>query len=201
MTKKNLWIFTFYILLTLVFPAEFIFANLFARDAYVWSYNWNRAVRIIMFFGTFPVYFIYTFLILRRHFPKKTIKALSLFLPYLLSFIIYFFWVDLSLLDFFVLNSLPFFLGINLLYFIGLLVLIVQKTRREPINKIIIKVIGTIIIAGIIFIPVLHSFIIGIKLNLEKGGLVFLFGFLAIVISTAVSHFPILKELYEERKL
>ena len=107
----------------------------------------------------------------------------------------------MGLLDFLVLNCLPFFLGINLLYFGGLLVLIVQNIRGEPFKEIIKIVIGTIIIIGLIFLPVLHSFIIGIKFNLEKGGLVFLLGFFAVVILTSVFHLPILKELYAEGKL
>jgi hypothetical protein len=107
----------------------------------------------------------------------------------------------MGLLDFLVLNSLPFFLGINLLYLGGLLVLIVQNTRGEPFKEIIKKVIGTIIIVGLIFLPVIHSFIVGIKFNLEKGGLWFLLGFFAVIISVAISNFPVLKELYEEGKL
>jgi hypothetical protein len=201
MIKTNLWLFIPYILLALVIPTVVIFISLIVRDTYVWSRNWNTAVKYIMFFVTLPVYLVYTFLILRRHFPKKIIKALFLFFPYLLGFAIYYFLEDRGLLDFLVLNSLPFFLGINLLYLGGLLVLIVKNTRQEPIKEIIKKVIGTIIILGLIFLPVLYLFIVGINFNLEKGGIVFLLGFFAIIISTAVSHFPILKELYEEGKL
>ncbi|MFC2159247.1 hypothetical protein ACFLQS_00820 [Actinomycetota bacterium] len=201
MKKTNLWLFILYVLLALVVPVVVVFVNLMVRDAYVWGHNWNIAVKYLMLFVTLPIYLIYTFLILKRHFPKKIIKALSLFLPYLLSFAIYYFWEDMGLLDFLVLNSLPFFLGISILYFGGLLVLIIQNTRGEPIREIIKKVIGTIIIIGLIFLPVLHSFLIGIKFNLEKGGLLFLIGFFAVVISTAVSHIPVLKELYEEGKL
>jgi len=201
MKKTNLWLFILYVLFALIVPAVVIFANLIVRDAYVWSHNWNTAVKFIMLFLTLPVYLIYTFLILRRHFPKKIIRVLLLFFPYLLSIPIYFFWVDMRLLDFLVLNSLPFFLGINLLYFGGLLVLIIRNTRGEPFREIIKKVTGAIIIIGLIFLPVLHLFLIGIKFNLEKGGLVFLLGFFAVIISTAVSHFPVLKELYKEGKL
>ena len=201
MKKTNLWLFIFYVLLALIVPAVVVFINLIVRDAYVWSHNWNIAVKYIMLFVTLPIYLIYTFLILKRHFPKKITKVLLLFFPYLLSFAIYYFWEDMELLDFLILNCLPFFLGISLLYFGGLLVLIVQNTRGEPLREIIKKVIGTIILIGLIFLPVLHSFLIGIKFNLEKGGLLFLFGFFAVVISTAVSHIPVLKELYAEGKL
>ena len=201
MKKTNLWLFILYVLLTLVVPAVVVFINLIIRDAYVWSHNWNIAVKYIMLFVTLPIYLIYTFLILKRHFPKKIIKALSLFLPYLLSFAIYYFWEDIELLDFLVLNSLPFFLGISILYFGGLLVLIVRNTRGEPFREIIKKVIGTIIIIGLIFLPVIHSFLIGIKFNLETGGLWFLVGFFAVIISVAISNFPVLKELYKEGKL
>lgn len=201
MKKTKFLLFIFYVLLALVVPAVVVFANLIILDDYIWSHNWNTAVKYIMLFVTLPVYLVYTFLILKRHFPKKIIKVLSLFFPYLLSFAIYFFWEDMGLLDFLVLNCLPFFLGINLLYLGGLLVLIVQNTRGEPFKEIIKKVIGTIIIIGLIFLPVLHSFIIGIKFNLEKGGLWFLLGFFAVIISVAISNFPVLKELYEEGKL
>ena len=147
------------------------------------------------------MFLIYTYLILKKHFPKKITKALILFSPYLLSHGIYFFWADTGPLDFLVLNSLPFFLGINMLYLCGLLVLIVQNTRGEPFRGIIKKVIGAIIIIGLIFLPVLHSFLIGMKFNLETGGIICLLGFFAIIISTALSHLPILKELYREGKL
>jgi len=40
------------------------------------------------------------------------------------------------------------------------------------------------------------SFLIRIKFNLEKGGLVFLIGFFVVVILTVAS-LPILKELHE----
>jgi len=201
MKKTKSWLFILYILLALVGPAVVIFANLYVRDAYVWSYSWNGAVRIIMFFVTLPVYLVYTFLILKRHFPKKITKILLLFFPYFLSFVFYFFWSDMGLLDFLILYCLPFFLGINLLYFVGLLVLIFQNTRGEAFREIINKVIGTIIIMGLIFLPVLHSFTFGIKFNLEKGGVVFLIGFFAVIIMTAIAHFPVLKELYREGKL
>ncbi|MFC2145419.1 hypothetical protein ACFLQQ_03725 [Actinomycetota bacterium] len=107
----------------------------------------------------------------------------------------------MKLLDFLVLNSLPFFLGINLLYLGGLMVLIVKNTRGEPLKVIIKKVIGSIIIIGLIFLPVIHSFLIGIKFNLEIGGLWFLVGFFAVIISVAIFNFPVLKQLYKEGKL
>jgi hypothetical protein len=201
MKKTIFWLFIFYVLLALVIPPVVVFVNLINRDAYAWSHNWNIAVRYIMLFVTLPVYLVYTFLILKRHFPKKITKVLSLFFPYLLSFAIYFFWADIELLDFLVLNSLPFFLGINLLYLGGLLVLIVQNTRGDSFKEIIKKIVGTIIIIVLIFLPVIHSFIIGIKFNLEKGGLWFLLGFFAVIISVAISNFPVLKELYKEGKL
>jgi len=201
MKKTNLWLFIFYVLLALVGPAIVVFANLVVRNDYIWSHGWNVAVMYIMLFVTLPIYLVYTFLILKEHFPKKITKVLSLFFPYLLSFAIYFFWEDMGLLDFLVLNCLPFFLGINLLYLGGLMVLIVKNTRGEPYKEIIKKVIGTIVVVGLIFFPVIHSFIVGIKFNLEKGGPVFLIGFFIVIISVAISNFPVLKELYEEGKL
>ena len=118
-SKTSIWIFSFYIILALIMPAAAAAVNLMIRDAYIWSHNWNAAVKIIMFFVTLPIYIIYTFLVLKRLFPRKIMKALLLFFPYILSVLIYSFQEDLGPIDFFILNSLPFFLGINLLYFTG----------------------------------------------------------------------------------
>jgi hypothetical protein len=199
--KAYYWIFSFYIILALIIPTGAVVANLIIRDTYVWSHNWNGAVRIVMFFVTLPIYLIYTFLIIKRHFPKRITRALLLFLPYVFSVIIYYFWSDLKILDFLILNSLPFFLGINSLYFGGLMVLIVKNTIGESFKEIIKRLIGTIIIISLIFFPVVHTLLVGIKFNLEIGGWMLLLGFIFIIITTAISHFPVLKELYKEGRL
>ena len=201
MGKPYLVIFSFYIILALIIPAGAIAANLIIRDAYVWSHNWNGAVKIVMFFVTLPIYLIYTFLIIKRHFPKKIGKVLLLFLPYVFSLTIYYLWSDLDLLDFLILNSLPFFLGINLLYFGGLMVLIVINTIGGSAGDIIKRLIGTIIIISLIFFPVVHTLLVGIKFNLESGGWTLLLGFIFIIVTTAISHFPVLKDLYREGRL
>jgi hypothetical protein len=200
-SKAYYWIFSFYIILALIMPTGAIVTNLIIRDTYVWSHNWNGAVRIVMFFVTLPIYLIYTFLIIKRHFPKRITKALLLFLPYLFSIIIYYFWSDLNILDFLILNSLPFFLGINFLYFGGLMVLIVINTIRESPREIIKRLIGTIIIISLIFFPIVHTLLVGIRFNLEIGGWMLLLGFIFIIFTTAISHFPVLKELYKEGRL
>jgi hypothetical protein len=43
--------------------------------------------------------------------------------------------------------------------------------------------------------------VVGIKLNYEIGGWILLLGFIFILITTATSHFPVLKELYKEGRL
>jgi hypothetical protein len=199
--KAYYWIFSFYIILALIIPTGAVVANLIIRDAYVWSHNWNGAVRIVMFFVTLPIYLIYTFLIIKRHFPKKTARALLLFLPYVFSIIIYYFWSDLSILDFLILNSLPFFLGINFLYLGGLIALIVKNIIGEHCKEIIKKLIGTIVIISLMFFPVVHALLVGIKINLEIGGWILLLGFIFIIFTTTISHFPVLKELYKEGRL
>jgi hypothetical protein len=199
--KAYYWIFSFYIILALIIPTGAVVANLIIRDAYIWSHNWNGAVRIVMFFVTLPIYLIYTFLIIKRHFPKRITRALLLFLPYVFSVIIFYFWSDLKILDFLILNSLPFFLGINSLYFGGLMVLIVKNTVGESFKEIIKRLIGTIIIISLIFFPVVHTLLVAIKFNLEIGGWMLLLGFIFIVITTIISHFPVLKELYKEGRL
>jgi len=201
MSKTSRLIFSFYIILALIMPAAAAAVNLMIRDAYIWSHNWNTAVKIIMLFVTLPIYMIYTFLVLKRLFPGKTMKALLLFFPYILSITIYSFQDDLGLTDFLILNSLPFFLGINLLYFAGLIMLIIKKSRQEPLNEVIKKIAGTIAITGLMFFPVVHTFLSGIRLNMEKGGWIMLLGFIFIIISTGVSHFPFLKQLYKEGRL
>lgn len=81
------------------------------------------------------------------------------------------------------------------------MVLIVKNTIGESFKEIIKRLIGTIIIISLIFFPVVHTLLVAIKFNLEKGGLMLLLGFIFIVITTSISHFPVLKELYKEGRL
>lgn len=132
--------------------------------------NWTKVVRIIFFFMTMPVYLIYARLIIIEIFPHKNRNALLYFIPYVFTFGLYYQHINDNVLYFITLDSLPLFLGINLIFFFGLINLLIINMAGNSISTILGKIVLTIVIMLLYYAPVLFFAIYGHQLNILVSG-------------------------------
>lgn len=127
--------------------------------------SWKAAARVLFIIITMPVYLIYARLIIIEIFPYKNKNALLYFIPYVFTFAFYYQHINDDVLNFIVLDSLPLFLGINLILFFGLIKLIYENSSASDISTILISILLSVIIIGLYYTPVAFLAVYGHHLN------------------------------------
>ncbi|RLD66674.1 MAG: hypothetical protein DRI95_06240 [Bacteroidetes bacterium] len=165
--KLNKILLNTYLVLVWLLPAIGMLVSLFTIEIEPFKdSNWTKVVRIIFFFMTMPVYLIYARLIIIEIFPHKNRNALLYFIPYIFTFAFYYQHINENILYFITLDSLPLFLGINLIFFFGLINLIIKKTVGDSISIILGKIVLTLVIMLLYYAPVIFFAMYGHQLNI-----------------------------------
>ena len=121
--------------------------------------GWMNGGRLAYIFISIPAYFIYARMMIKDYFPKENIKALYLFVPVLITIGLYFINKPDHLLEILISDSLPMYLGLNLLFFLGLFKLIFIDEFSIGL------LIAGIIILFLLFFGAACLFIIGLQLS------------------------------------
>lgn len=196
-----------YIVLVLVIPVIALFASFGVSDNLkVYDTFLGTASRVLYVFVSLPVYAVYANIVIKELFPVSGRKVFYLFIPIIATWLIQIFDKGFTeFWDFLILNSLPLYLGLNLVFVIGLFILIVINAKDESFGAIIGRVIASIIIIILIFAPPVYFFLLGIEMHsvdlvgYEKVRAVAMFIFTILLM--AFFHYKIVIELYERGKL
>lgn len=166
-SKFNKILLNIFLILVWLLPTIGMLVSLFTIDIEPFKdSNWTKVVRIIFFFMTMPVYLIYARLIIIEIFPHKNRTAISYFIPYIFTFAFYYQHINDNILYFITLDSLPLFLGINLIFFFGLINLIIKNTVGDSLPTILGKIVLTIVIMLLYYAPVIFFTLYGHQLNI-----------------------------------
>lgn len=204
--KFNKILLNIFLVLVWLLPAIGMLVSLFTIEIEPFKdSNWTKIVRIIFFFMTMPVYLIYARLIIIEIFPHKTRNALLFFIPYIFTFVFYYKHINDNILYFITLDSLPLFLGINLIFFFGLINLIIQNSVGEKILTVFGKILATIVIMGIYYTPVSFFTMYGHRLNIHVSDteniISNLVKFYFTILLVAFFNIRVVKNLYHAGKL
>ncbi len=164
--------------------------------------GWNEGLRFWFFLGTLPCYAVYAWLLVKEHFPERLREAWPIFVPVLISLgLSLSFWPEDNLLDFLIFEGLPFYLGLNLTFCIGLAI----ATYQHNAPKIDLTLI--LLWAGLnlaLFSPSLivfaHGWALSADLELRDQMLAQGEYLLSIVLAAGFS-WPMLKHLHEQGEL
>ena len=150
-----------YILSVLAIPMS-VLAMAVAKNIVPFSEsNWMNAGRLAYYFISIPAYFVYAKMMIREYFPKENKKTLTLFVPLIVTLGLYFFNKPDNLLELLILDSLPMYLGLNLLFFLGLAQILIFEEFS------FIRLFVSILILGFLFYGAICVFIIGYQLNIK----------------------------------
>lgn len=123
--------------------------------------SWMSAGRLAYFFISMPIYFVYAHILIKGSFPKSNLKAIYLFIPGIVTSALYYLEPSDIFMEMLFADSLPMYMGINLLFFWGLIYLIF--TDIDGLGKAF----AGIIIVSIIFYAPVCIFITGLKLSVK----------------------------------
>ncbi len=203
-SKLNNFLLFWYVLLILILPiisliaAFYIYQNLWEDESF-----WGSANFFLFFFVNMPIYGIYTTMIIKGYFPTSNKKALLLFIPLVISYTTFFidngfdgFW------SYVFINSLPLYLGLNLIFFAGLLVLIAGNIVDASFKELAGKLIAMLILITIIFYAPAYFLFFGINIHTEGTSsyeeIRNLVKYFLTIILMAILHFNIVKKLFNE---
>jgi len=99
-----------------------------------------------------------------------------------------------------VFDSLPLFLGISTLLIVGTVVLIIKKMTVDK-DKLFIKIIVTLIIIGLLSVPIVYFFDVGIQLSRMlyiKNEDINIIKFLFSVCLVIFFHYKLIIDLYQK---
>ena len=164
-----------------------------------WLLRFNR---LTLFFVALPAYAVYGWLIVKEHFPDTTREALRLFIPLVFSLLTsLWWWPKTGGVDLFLFEGLPLFLGLNLLFFCGLVGIVVRK-NRDTMDAAVVSLL--LVLTLFLFGPALVLSVQGWELS-RSGGLAETLlsetQYILAVILTAWSNLPILRKLYRAGEL
>ncbi len=205
-TQFNKILLNAYLVLVWLLPTVGMLVSLFTIEIEPFTNsNWTKVVRVIFFFITMPVYLIYARLIIIEIFPIRNRNALLFFIPYIFTFIFYFQHINDNILYFITLDSLPLFVGINLIFFFGLIKLIVKDSSSEAGSIILVKILITTIIMGLYFTPVVFFTLYGHSLSVYVSGneriVLNLAEFYFTILLVAIFNIKAVNNLYHAGKL
>jgi len=204
--KLNKILLNVYLVLVWLLPTIGILVSLFTIEIEPFKdSSWTKAVRIIFFFMTMPVYLIYARLIIIEIFPHKNKTALLYFIPYVFTFTFYYHHINDNILYFITLDSLPLFLGINLVFFFGLINLIIKKSVGDGFLTILGKIVLTIVIMLLYYAPVMFFTLYGHQLNIlvsdSESTVPGLVKFYFTILLVAFFNIKVVNNLYRAGKL
>jgi len=196
-----------YIILVLVIPMVALTASYSVYSDMEVQKTFIGKISIFLYIlVSLPVYLIYSRLIIREYFPYNNKQAILLFVPFVISYVTFF--IDKGYDDiwnYLIINSLPLYIGLNLIFFLGLLYLLYDKNKDVDLKSLLGILLASLVILCFLFLPVLHFFILGIEVNsLNLSGyqmirsiIVFVFTILLM----AFFHYKIVINLYEKGAL
>lgn len=148
-----LWI--SYLLAELIVPTIAMIGINFSMEFKTNQTGWAGASRLMLLFVSVPVYVIYGFIMLKDHFPRQIKKALYVMFPLLINTLFFLYSLRTNGWFTFVSQlSFSFYIGLNLCFAGGLVVLILGRMHNDGIKQIAGKLIATLIIMFFLFAPV-----------------------------------------------
>jgi len=194
----------FYVLFMVVIPLIVLFVG-FNRDIVKFSSSSQiNFGRILYIFVSLPAYSVYAVMIVKEYFPEKNKNAFILFIPILFPYLVNYFSEGRIFFEMLMKDSLPLYLGINIMFFAGLLKLIIKNIKGEA--GIIKKLFILLIIFFILFFPAYCIFIIGYELSIKHISSYMdkvkeLLKFFSSIILVIIFHYKILLRMFNEGKL
>lgn len=162
----------------------------------------ERGNRLALFFVALPAYSVYAWLVLKEHFPATPRAVLQLFLPIVVSFVFsLMWWSEDTLLDVFIFEALPIFLGLSLLFYMGLFYLVWQQQKR---NLSLTECLAFLCLSCVLFAPAGIICIQGWELSQSVGILqnaLASVDYFGSILLTVWANTPILKSLYASGEL
>lgn len=195
--NKTLLIIHFFV--TVVVPMGVIFLALDKDSNYLSSKFLAGSFRILFFFIGIPIYFVYARKILLEKFPTKNLMALfmviSIMLPVIYSLIGTYdnLWEQLQL------AGLNVYLGLNILFSLGIIYRVFYNTAK---GNIPLKLIMTLIIGVLFFYA--PAYLLGYSFHLSVDGwsdYEGLAGFFFSILLVIVFHFKLLQKMAREEKI
>jgi len=162
--------------------------------------------RIAFFFMALPIYLVYAGIMVNDHFPKNNRSSLPLFIPLLLNAAFYSYIATQSenLKEVLILNALPLYLGLNLLFLITVSYLIFINLKGENLKTTLQKLFVMGFLYFCFFLPAIYFLLLGFHLNTQITTLSETVLNIQLVISILIvpfAHYPLLKKLYHRGKL
>lgn len=205
-SQSNKILLVLYILLNLIVPMIFLFTSLGIR-----AWDWTQGIfggvsRALFFFSSLPAFSVYAVMIIKDYFPPQNGKTLNYFIPFIANILLYIYSfyslqeVYYSVLIF----SIPFYLGLNLCFFLGIVYLIFQKGKGMARRDLIPRVTGTVLAMGLLFFPCIYFFRMGLALNLEidhAPKALILLKYFGSILLVAFFHYKVIVSLYQRGKM
>jgi len=205
--KLNKFLRFWYVVLVLILPMISLVASFYVYKG-LWTDDsfWGQANFVMYFFFNMPIFVIFTYHIINGYFPKSNRNALYLFIPLVISYSPFFidngfkgFW------PFVITNSLPIYLGLNLIFYLGLLFLSFGISIGNSFKRLISGLILLILFSALLFYAPIYFMKFGIELHtLDYSGyqsIRSLVVFFFTILLMAVFHFKVAKRVFEQGKL
>jgi len=206
-TVLNQFLLVTYIFLVLLIPLAVLSVSLFRYEKFFLIPGLpDKTVASIFLFVSLPVYLIYAFIIKKELFPDSLRGALYLFVPIVISYGSYLFGHGFNdILLFLIISSLPLYLGLNLIFFTGFILLVYRESKYDTAKERFTKIIVLAVIIFLLFSPPVFFFLFGIRINLSDPD-VFEFStriilFITDILLMAFFHYKILIKMYDRGML
>ncbi len=205
--NTNKFFISIYIILYLALPAVLMLISLGFKDYPIQKGNFAATSRVLFFFVSLPVYVVYAGIILKALAQMAAKWMLLLFVPHVANLVWYAYnyqfssdWLRLMVFD-----SIPMYSGLNICFFIGLLILMISVTiatiKKEGTKTLAARILVTLIVMLAIFTPVVFFFIVGWNMaqtynpdNTSIG----IFKYLFSIVLVIFSHYKVIIDLYKK---
>lgn len=160
-----------FILLEVVIPVIILLPGIGFLSFYLTKGWFGTLNKYLFLLVNMPVYAIYGYKLFSTIFPVKIKQQLLLFIPFIVTFLLFFRistgWF--GLLQSLVLCCLPVYLGINTIFFIGLLILLPLNMKYDSVQEIIAKIPAALFLLALMFSPVVYYFLYGFDYFLQNS--------------------------------
>lgn len=198
-TKTNKVLFVTHFVVTVAVPLLVVFIALDAHSDYAGSSFWTKAFRGLFFFIGLPVYFVYASKILLEKFPANNILSIimlgSVIWPIIYSLFSQGenFFVNLQL------AGLNVYLGLNILFSLGMLQRVFGDTKKGnlPLKIIMLGVISILFFYAPAYL-LGYSFYLTVDGWSDYEGLARFFLSILIIV---ITHFKLLRKMAKEEKI
>lgn len=203
--KLNITLLAFYVVFIIAVP---MITLIYGIDDVTVDINnslfFKNVGQILLSVISAPVYGYYAYLMIKKHFPSNNMQAGLFFIPVLITSVFYLLSDRISLLEDLISGSLPMYLGLNMMFFIGLIILFVKNLIGA--SDIIARLIAIPILLFVLFFPVCYSMIVGYQLSVKYALTDFetfkeLSEFFIPIILVIVFHYRTMINLFEEGAL